>query len=157
MGTYATTTSFGTWLLGTTMDSITTALVGQCITWSENEINKKLAKRYDVASFQTTVPPHIRGLCEQLTTGFYYQHAARGGKEGMARGDVFIKRVMDNLSELAAGKMELVNTAGSLIVSSNSKGVLSNTSDYTSTFGEDDPLNWAIDPDKLNDISGSRD
>jgi len=158
MGTYATTTSFSTWLIGTTMDSATTSLVGQCITWAENEINKKLAKRYDISSFQTTVPPHVRGMCEQLATGLFYRHNARGGKDGLARAKEFIDPVTKNLEELAKGMLELVNTAGSLITPRGSaKGVLSSTSDYTSTFGEDDPLSWVIDPDKLDDISSDRD
>lgn len=158
MGTYATTTSFSTWLIGTALDTATTSLVGQCITWSENEINKKLAKRYDIASFQTSVPPHVRGMCEQLTTGLFYKHNARGGKDAITRGDAFVKSVMENLNELAMGKMELVDAAGAIISPrGTAKGVLSSTVDYTSTFGEDDPLNWKVDPDKLDAILSDRD
>lgn len=160
MGTYATTTSFSTWLIGTTLDAATTSLVGQCITWAEDEINKKLSKRYDITAFQTTtaVPPLVRSLCQQLATGLFYQHNARGGRDAMERGDYFIKKVQENLADLAANKLDLVNTAGSVIAeSSNRLGVLSSTDDYMSTFAEDDPLDWAVDEDKLDDISDERD
>lgn len=157
MGTYATTTSFSTWLIGTTMDSATTSLVGQCITWSESEINKQLGKRYDISSFQTSVPPIVTSLCQQLATGYFYQHSSRGSKEGMARGDTFVKRVMDNLKDLAAGKLEIVDASGDVVAGSTARGVLSTTDGYNSTFAEDDPLKWEVDPDKLDDIASDRD
>jgi len=159
MGTYATTTSFGTWLVGTTLDAATTSQVGQCITWAENEVNKMLAKRYDVSAWVSgSVPPHVRGMTEQLATGFYFRTGARGGKEAFQRADAFIKPVMENLKELAEGRLELVDTAGSLILPRGSApGVLSSTDGYTSTFAEDDPLLWRVDPDKLDDIASDRD
>ena len=157
MGTYATTSSYDVILVGTTLDAATTSVISKCITWAENEINKKLSKRYDISSFQSTVPPLVTSLCEQLALGYFYDNNSRGGKEGGARADRLIKRVMANLDELAAGKMELVNSAGSIIAPRGSaKGVLSSTSDYRSTFAEDDPLNWSIDSDKLTDISDDR-
>ena len=158
MGTYATTSSYDVILVGTTLDTATTSVISKCITWAENEINKKLAKRYDISSFQTSVPPMLTTMCEQLALGYFYDNNSRGSKEGGVRADRLIKRVMDNLNELAMGKLELVNSAGSIITArGTAKGVLSSTSDYTSTFAEDDPLNWNVDPDKLDDIADERD
>lgn len=158
MGTYATTTSFSTLLIGTELDTATSALLGQCITWSEGEINRKLAKRYDVASFQSSVPPRITSLCEQLTIGYYYWNNSRGGKEGLERGKDMMAMVRADLNELAAGKTDLVNAAGAIIAArSGAPGVLSSTVDYSSTFAEDNPLRWRISIDKLTDIDSNRD
>lgn len=157
MGTYATTTSFSTILVGTTLDSATTSVISKCITWAENEINKKLAKRYNIASFQTSVPPQVTSMCEMLSTGYFYENNSRGGKESLARAKALIDRVMENLKDLAEGKLELVDSSGAIVTArGTAKGVLSSTSDYDSTFAEDDPLEWAIDADKLDDISSNR-
>lgn len=159
MGTYATTSSYDVILVGTTLDTATTSVISKCITWAENEINKKLAKRYDVSAWSTAAltPPMVTSMCEQLALGYFYDNNSRGGKEGGARADRLIKRVMANLDELAMGKLELVNSSGSIITArGTAKGVLSSTSDYSATFAEDDPLTWAVDPDKLDDISDGR-
>lgn len=157
MGTYATTTSFADILVGTTLDAATTSVVSKCITWAENEVNKKLAKRFDISAFQTTVPPHITTMTERLALGYFHENNSRGGKDAIVKAKELKAEVRDNLDELAAGKLELVNTAGALILPrSTAKGVLSSTSDYTQTFAEDDPLDWSIDEDKLSDISDDR-
>lgn len=160
MGTYATTSSYDVILVGTTLDTATTSVISKCITWAENEINKKLSKRYDVSSWSTAAltPPMVTTMCEQLALGYFYDNNSRGGKEGGVRADRLIKRVMDNLNELANGQLELVNSSGSIITArGTAKGVLSSTSDYSATFAEDDPLNWETDSDKLDDISSNRD
>lgn len=157
MGTYATTTSFSTLMIGVSLDSNTTSLISKCITWAESEIDRRLAKRYDVSSFQVAVPPRLTAICEQLTLGFFYENNSRGGKDGRDRGKSLYERVKAELDDLAAGKGELVSSAGSVIAARSGMGVLTNTEDYTSTFGEDDPLNWVVDSDKLDDISDTRD
>ena len=157
MGTYATTTAFDVILVGTTLDTATSNVIGKCITWAENEINKKLAKRYNISSFQTSVPPLITSLCEQLATGYFHDNNSRGGKEAAARATRMIERVMENLDELAAGKLEIVDAAGAIIAPrTTAKGVLSNTVNYSPTFAEDNPLHWRTDSDKLDDIASDR-
>lgn len=158
MGTYATTTSLDTLMVGTTFDTATTSVAGQCITWAEDEINKHLSKRYDTSSFSSSVPPMVTSLAEQLSLGYLYDQLSRGSKESQTRADRLIKRVMENLKALSDGKADLVDSSGSLIsLRGGRKGVLSNTSGYTQTFNEDDPLYWKIDDDKLSDISDERD
>lgn len=160
MGTYATTSSLNTLMIGTTFDSLTTSLAAKCITHAENEINKYISKRYDITSFQTvtSVPPLITSLCENLSTGYMYQKMGRGGKEAMERGEMFIKPALENLKDIRDYKMDLVNTAGSVITdfSNTAYRVLSNTDSYAPTFNEDDSLNWVVDPDKLDDIDSER-
>ncbi len=158
MGTYATTTSFTTLLMSDSFDTATTALLSKCITWSENEINRKLAKRYNVAAFATAVPPMVTTFCERLAMGFYFDNNSRGGKEFLARGKELRVSVRQELDELAVGKMELVDSAGALIAprSGEGTGVLSSSVDYETTFAEDDPLTWGVDTDKLDDIADRR-
>lgn len=145
--------------------SDTTTLASKCIDWAEAEVNKHLSKRYDISSstFQTStgIPPLVRMLAEKLSEGYLWQHLSRGGagKESLARGKDLEKEVILNLASIADYKMDLLNTAGSLIseMSNTSRRVQCNTSSYTSTFDEDDETNWRIDSDKLSDIADNRD
>jgi hypothetical protein len=147
-------------MIGTTFDTLTTALSSKLITHSENEINKYLSKRYDVSLWNTStsIPPLVTSLCETLTEGYMYQRMSRGGKEAMSRGDILIKQAIENLTLLANYKMDLLTPTGSVLgdMSNTAYKVLSNTSDYSSTFGEDDELNWKVDSNKLQDIYDSR-
>lgn len=158
MGTYATTTTLDILTVGFTFDTATTAIADQCITWAEDEINKKLSKRYDISNFLASVPPLVQSLTEQMSLGFFYDQESRGGNESQTRADRYFKRVKDNLNMLVNGELDIVDSAGSIIARrSGVKGVLSNTSDYTQTFAEDSELNWAVDSDKVSDIQDSRD
>lgn len=158
MGTYATTTSLNTLMVGYTFDSATTSIASKCITWAENEIDKKLARRYDVSAFKTTTPPLITSLCETLALGYLYENVSRGSKESISRAQIMIKRVIENLDELAAGSADVVDSSGDVVADlSGANAVRCNTSDYAPTFAEDDPLKWRVDSDKLDDIKSDRD
>ena len=157
MGTYATTTAISPFMVGVTLDTASSTLLGKCIVWAENEINRQLARRYDIAAFQASVPPMVASFAEELALGQFYITQSRGGKDGRARGQEFVKSVNSRLLELSQGKMDLVDSGGGLISPrSSAPGVLSSTVDYDSTFGEDDPLLWRIDPTKLDDLSDTR-
>ena len=142
-----------------------TTLGSRMIDRAEAEINKYLSKRYDLTAntFQTStsVPPLIRQLADMLSEGYMWQSLSRGGagKESMDRGKDLIKEAKSNLELIAGYHMDLVNTTGSVIsdFSNTAYSVLSNTETYTPTFDEDDELSWAVDSDKLQDISDSRD
>ena len=158
MGTYATTTSLQTLLVGVDFDSATTSLVSKLITHSENEVNKYLSKRYDVSAFTTTsMPPLVTSLTETLTEGYYYMRNARGGKDSIEHGKSIVKLATDNLQMIADRKLDLLASNGSPVVemADNSFEIVSSTSDYTPTFNEDE--DWAVDQDKQDDIEDSRD
>jgi len=163
MGIYINTaTSLTSTMRGVDFNTAAIASINKYIEWSEAEINKYLSKRYDLSSntFQTTtsVPPLVRSWCERLVPSYYYQFGTRGGKEQRSLAREMRKDVIDNLMMVRDYKMDLVNTAGSVITdfSNTAYRCLSNTDDYTPTFNEDDPLNWEIDPDKLDDIASER-
>lgn len=160
MGIYATTTSLEVFMIGTTFDSITTSLASRCITHAENEVNKYLSKRYDIGSFNTStaIPPIVTSLTEKLAIGYMHQHNSRGGKESMQRGKFFIDDAISNLKAISKYELDLIDNDGSVIsdMSNSSYAARSTTSNYSNTFNEDDPLNWEIDQNKLEDIKSER-
>lgn len=161
MGLYCTTTSLQTLMVGTKFDTATTSLATKLITHSENEINKWISKRYDVGTFNSTstsVPPLVTSIAETLTEGYMYQRMSRGGKESLARGKELINQALDNLKMISEYKLDLTDSNGDVItdMSQTAYRVLSNTDTYSNTFNEDDPLNWEVDTDKLDDIEEER-
>lgn len=148
-------------MVGTEFDTATSALASKLITHSENEINKWLSKRYDVTVFMATstaVPPLVTSLAETLSEGYIYQRMSRGGKEADQRGKILISQVLENLKMISEYKLDLTNSTGSVIqdMSQTAYRVMSSTSGYSETFNEDDPLNWRVDQDKLDDIEDER-
>jgi hypothetical protein len=160
MGTYATITSLGTLMPDITFNSATDDLATECIRWAENEVNKHLAKRYDVSVWlatSTAVPPEITSLTETLSQGYLHDQMSRGSTESQSRADRLIKRAMSNLEKLRDGLAELVDSSGDIIEDRTSRiYVISNTTSYSRTFNEDNPLKWKIDKDKLDDIKSDR-
>lgn len=148
-------------MVGTNFDSLTTSLATKLITHSENEVNKWLSKRYDVGAWSTStsVPPLVTSLTETLAEGYMHQRMSRGGKDAVNRGAGLIKQVLENLKLISEYKLDLVDSNGDIVtdMSNTAYRVLSNTDTYSGTFNEDDPLNWEVDQDKLDDIEGERD
>lgn len=160
---FATTTSLQTRMISVDFDTATTALAVEMLADAEAEVCKYLSRRYDLSgsTFQTyaSVPPLVRTLTLRLGEAYMHKGNSRGGKESLARGVDLEKKVLENLEAIATYKADLTNTLGGLIqdMSNTSYRVLSNTENYQTTFDEDDPLSWAVDADKLDDISSSRD
>ena len=161
MGTFATTSSLFTKMIGTTSDTATTNLASASIYDAENEVKKHLSKRYDFSSapFLTTtsIPPVITTITETLALGYMYENMSRGSKEGYARADRYIVRAMDNIKALLNGEAQLTSSDGALISEVDGDWKVYATENYSPTFNEDDPKNWRIDADKLDDISDERD
>lgn len=161
MGLYCTTTSLQTIMVGTTFDTVTTSLAGKLITHAENEVNKWISKRYDIGNFNTStaIPPLLTSLAETLAEGYMVQRMGRGGKESLAHSKMLIEQATNNLKMISEYKLDLIDSSGDVVqdMSQTSYRVMSSTSEYSDTFGEDDPMNWAVDQDKLDDIDADRD
>lgn len=161
MGLYATTTSFSDILVDTTLDTATTNLLTKKISLAENTVKSRLSKRYDLSAFDsaTAIPPQLTNLTEMLTEGFYYKAASRGNEKMLKRGKTCIDWAMEELEMFVSGKVDLLDTAGSIIPEkeNNQWDMTSSTLGYHSTFNEDDPKNWRRDSDKLSDIADERD
>ena len=157
---FATTTSLFTKMIGTVNDTATINLASASIYDAENEIKKLLAKRYDfsVAPFLTTtsIPPIVTTMTETLAIGYMYENMSRGSKEGYARADRYIKRVMDNIEKLVEGEAQLTDSSGDPISEIEGDWAVYTTDQYDNTFNEDDPSNWSPDQDKLDDIDSER-
>lgn len=82
---------------------------------------------------------------------------SRGGKEGYVRSDKYIKRVMDNIKDLLNGDAKLLTPAGVDVAQLDNNWGIQVTTSYPQTFNEDDPTNWAVSTEKLDDISDDRD
>lgn len=165
---YSTTTTIETNMVGVTFDTSTTNLASNMIVEAQNEINKWVSKRYNISIYQTTTaatttggaPPLLQSWTDRLAEGYMWIRMSRGGANAQFQtiGDKLIKDVKECLKALVENQVDLLDESGDAISElSNPDNVLSNTEDYHSTFDEDDPLNWSVDSDKLNDISDDRD
>jgi hypothetical protein len=148
-------------MVGTTNDTATAALASACVYDAENEIKKLLAKRYDFSAspFLTTtsIPPIITTLTETLAVGYMYENMARGGKEGYARADRYIKRVMDNIQKLVEGSAQIVDVDGIPVDEIEGEWRVLGTEEYPNTFNEDNPKSWRPSHSKLDAIKDERD
>lgn len=164
MATYATVTSLELHMTGSNFGSLTAQALG-CIERAEARIDSVLARRYDLTQsyFQTTTatPPQVNQWTIRLGAGYLWQELGRAGagKESMARGKGLIDAVTEELAELRDHELELVDSNGNLILDASTGvgGVRCNTTNYPSTFNEDDELNWKVSGDKLEDIADERD
>lgn len=160
MGTFCTTTVFYDFLIGVTENTATNALLSKKIEQSENTIKSRLSKKYNVTSFATStaIPPQLTTLCEQLTEGYYWKSNSRGNESSLKRGQSMCKMALDELKLILDGDVGLLDSTGSIIPEKESGvwDMTSSTIDYSTTFDEDDPTKWRVDPDKLTDISDNR-
>ena len=147
-------------MIGTTFDAATTSLMGKMITHSENEVNKYISKRYDVSNFTTTsMPPLLTSITETLAEGYYFLRNSRGGgKDSVAYGNLLIKEAKENLLLLANRKLDLLDSNNDPVAefADASYKIKSSTTNYATTFDEDDDLAWSIDENKLSDIDSGR-
>lgn len=160
MGTFCTTTSLETMWGGASFTDLTSS-ASLMITQAENEIRKQLSNRYDMGSSpfltSTSLPPMVTTLCEWLSLGYLYELTARGSVDQYARADRFINKAHENMKMILNYEFNLVDSTGTEVASSSTDmQVKSNTSGYHSTFDEDDPLNWKVDSDKIDDIDDGR-
>lgn len=160
MATYCTTTSLETLWGGTTFSGLT-ALASECIDQAEGETNKYLSQRYDISSatFQTStsIPVAVQNIAKWYAVGYLYEATARGSKDAYARADRYIKKARQNLMDIIEYKANLIDSSGDEISDNSTQmQILSSTDGYSSTFNEDDPLDWAVDSTKLSDISDDR-
>lgn len=158
---FATTTTLFIKMVGTTQNSATVSLASCCIYDAENEIKKRLAKRYDFSAAPfisaSTYPPMIVSLCETLAIGYFYENTARGSKESYLRSDKYIKRAMENIEQLQNGDAQLIDTTGVPVTEIEGDWTVYATEPYSKTFNEDDPESWTVSQDKLDDIADERD
>lgn len=162
MGIYSTTTSLQTAMIGSSFDTATTSLASDMIDDAEAEVNKYLSQRYDIGSSpfntSTTIPPIVKSCTKWLAMGYTYEQLSRGGDTN-PRAQRLIDRAIDNLKMIAEFKLNVLDSTGSVVADATNSNfrVQCNTTNYSSTFNEDDELNWAVDTDKTEAIADERD
>jgi len=137
----------------------TTALIDQHIARADNIINSKIATRYDVSSFTTSVPPLLKTLSEDITSFFTYRSEFSSDNQNSNEWTDKFNEAKTMLDELRDGDMDLVDSGGNIIdeiTTSTIDRIESTTEDYQSFFDEDKSTNWKVDEDKITDIEDNR-
>jgi len=154
MGLYATTTTANTripFLLNggsTGSDSTFTSVLSSNLDKADAYFNAVAAKHYSIP-FAITPP-----LATEMTfdMSMYWTILAFSTRDWPNRNEMLddYKQVFDMLKSLAAGDLKLALTDGSLIAQSSGL-IASNREGQDSIFEVDEPENWKVDQDRLND------
>ena len=159
MGTYATHTSISI-RLPDIMDANTTTsdakfknTFSNYINQGESEFNSVAAKRYGLPF--TTVPPLARTISFDIAA--YYTIRAFSSRDWPNRNAMLedFGKAFDTLKMIEEGKMKLALTDGSLI-GPLSTFAQTNRTNEDPVFDLDDPTQWAVDQNRIDDMSNSR-
>lgn len=135
----------------------TVSLIGNHISRADNLINSKIAKRYDVPF--TTTPPIIKTLSEDITSYFTYRSVFSGDNQNDNQWTDKFKDAVEILDQIRDGKMDLIDTSGSLVPERSTTAstiVDSNTRQYAPFFNVDTSTSWEHDPDLLDEVEDDR-
>lgn len=127
-----------------------------------NLINTKLAKRFSVPFALATKPPMCQSLNEDLACYYsmrsLYTRDAQNNSEWVVEHYDKAMEILNLLATNGAEALDLLDSNGALVgqrVAATSQ--IQTTTDYSTTFDLDDPPDWEIDSDRLNDIETGRD
>ena len=136
-------------------DSATMDALNAHIRRADDVINGKLARRYSIPFTTTTVPPLVRTIAEDLTSGFLFRSLfTRDSQNKNTWTEDLMKKAYEVLDQIAAYEVDLVDTAGSLLAERDvANRIDSSSENYYSIFDVDTDTSWDIDPDRLQDIS----
>ena len=101
------------------------------------------------------VPGHITSITEKMAMGYYFKNASRGSKESIARGDALLNDAQAEVMGIAKFEIDLLDNSYA-VIAQRSSAVRDAAANYHPTFGEDDPLLWNVDQNKLDDIESNR-
>ena len=156
---YASTTSILLILPGLANTTTVTGVITRHIVRADALIDAKISKRYAVPISPT--PPLLGSISEDITA--YYTFRTFYTQDNTNKTEYFADLRNDaiaTLDEIREGKIDLVNTAGSIIAErteESTSGILdSTTKDYQPFFDVDDELDWKFDADLLDDIGDNR-
>lgn len=167
MGSYATTTSISEllpqYLAGntTTSDTAGTNIFSRHVDRAEGIVTTYIASRYDPSAFvvsttTTNVPPIVRALSEDLASWWSIRGTILQGTPLGQEREAAYKRAWEVLDELKKGEINLTYTTGSSVPARAAR-FRSSTDGYSHIFHLDDPRNWKVDRDQVDDIADTRD
>lgn len=168
MGRYSTYTA---WLpssgqsylfYGLTSTSIATGTIQSLETRAEDLVHGYLAKQYSIPL--TATIGTIKTIIEDLVTYDLYMLLWPGeGQRYSVRDtsgqqiEIRYKQAMARITDISTGKADLFDSAGNRVAKSNLLDkIYFNNRNYSPTFNVDDPLNWGVSGNRLDDISSSR-
>lgn len=160
MGTYATTSSLSqlipNFLSGntTTSDVAGTGMFSRHIDRAESIVNTYVTARYSLPF--TTIPPVLRTLSEDLACYFAVRSAYTQDGQNTNQYYPEYKEAIKTLEAIQKGDLKLALTDGSVIPTATNNRYISSTENYTPVFGPDDPENWKVDPDQVDDQANAR-
>jgi phage gp36-like protein len=135
--------------------NVSSAQMAHFIDMAEGRVDAYLVKRYPLP-LSTPVPSLVETLSTQISV---YELLSKRIFVGELTADSMwvrsYQQAIDDLKDIARGRMELVNSAGAVLDASNNE-VWSSTEGYLPTFTEDDELNQFVDEDKIDDIRQDR-
>ena len=156
---YASSTSILLIVPGLVNQTSVTGVIDRHISRADALIDAKISKRYSTPLSPT--PPLLGALSEDIVV--YYTFRSFYTQDNTNRTEYFEElkdKALSTLDEIRDGKIDLVNTAGSLIAERTSEstiGILdSTTKDYQTFFDVDDELDWKFDTDLTDSIAGNR-
>lgn len=156
---YSSATSILLIFPGLANTSTVTNVITRHITRADALIDSKISKRYSVPISPT--PPLLGSLSEDISV--YYTYRSFYTSDNSNRTEYFAElrdHAIATLDEIREGKIDIVNTAGSLITERDEEsttGILdSTTKDYQPFFDVDDELDWKFDADRLDDVADKR-
>lgn len=147
---------------GVTTDGFSATVKGMKlhVTRAENFVNGKVVGRYNISNWtQTTCPPMLKVFAEDIASYFIMRSLYIGDNQNDNDWTDKFESAVEQLDLILDGKMNIFDSAGSLIVertSSTTDKIESNTGDYNLTFNEDDFYKHKVDTDKLDDILDGR-
>jgi len=166
MGVYATTTAISElvpgFLRGNTTSSDTAGmnLFSRHIDRAEGIVNAYVTAKYSLpfitATSTTNVPTMVRTLSEDIAS--WYAARAAYAQDGQRRQEYLdrFEGAIKQLEDIRDGKTKLAYTDGSVVPNRSSARMLSTTEGYAHVFNMDDPKNWGVDQDQIDDIEGDR-
>ena len=135
-------------------------LVARCAAKADAIINARLGQMYGVP-FATPYPALVVNAAENLTLYYIYTSAffrSRNASVGEIRRELW-EDAMDMLDQILDGSFVLtdVTLPASAATPQRVGTITSTTEDYHTTFNMDDPVNWKVDDDLVDDIADERD
>jgi len=154
---YSTSTSIYTMLPGLTNNTANTAIIDQYITRVKGKIDNYVIGLYSPGDWTTaaSTPPGIIQISDSIVAMWTMRSLfTRDGQNVNNWVAELGKQALEDLEKIASGEINLVNN------SSSREGIhtqiSSDTEDYTPIFNLDEPEDWIIDNDQLDDISDDR-